>query len=278
MPTARPEPPEPPPADENEPHRARHIAESFGVDPERYDRARPRYPDALAQRIVAASPGRAILEVGCGTGIAARQFQALGCAVLGVDPDPRMAEFARRTGVDVEVATFETWDPAGRRFDAVVAGQAWHWVDQIAGAAKAAQVLRPGGRLAVFGNVFDSPPVVAKALADVYRRVAPDAPFSTQSSRTALDIYQQMYAKAADGIRQAGGFDEPEQWRFDREQSYTRDEWLDQLPTTGALTRLPPNELAEVLDCVGAAIDAIGGGFTMTSTTLVATATVAWAG
>jgi SAM-dependent methyltransferase len=211
---------------------------------------------------------------GPGTGIAARQFQALGCTVLGVDPDQRMAEFARQSGVEVEVATFETWDPAGRLFDAVVAGQAWHWVDQVAGAAKAAQVLRPGGRLAVFGNVFDPPPVVAKALTDVYRRLAPDAPFNAQSSRSALDIYQEMFAKAVNGIAHAGGFDDPEQWRFDWEQSYTRDQWLDQLPTTGGLTQFPPDKLAEVLDCVGAAIDTIGGGFTMTYTTLAATATV----
>jgi DNA-directed RNA polymerase specialized sigma24 family protein len=126
----------------------------------------------------------------------------------------------------------------------------------------------------VFGNVFDSPPVVAKALADVYRQVAPDAPFNTQSTRTALDIYQEMFAKAADGIRQAGGFDDPEQWRFDWERSYTRDQWLDQLPTTGALTQFPPDKLATELECVGAAIDTIGGGFTMTYTTLAATATV----
>jgi SAM-dependent methyltransferase len=185
-----------------------------------------------------------------------------------------MAGFARQSGVEVELATFETWDPAGRLFDAVVAGQAWHWVDQVAGAAKAAQVLRPGGRLAVFGNVFDSPPVVAKALTDVYRRVAPDSPFNAQSSRTALDIYQEMFAKAADGIAQTGGFDDPEQWRFDWEQSYTRDQWLHQLPTTGALTQFPPYKLAEVLDCVGAAIDTIGGSFTMTYTTLAATARI----
>jgi SAM-dependent methyltransferase len=133
------------------------VAESFGADAERYDRARPSYPAALVERIVAASPGPDVLDVGCGTGIAARQFQAAGCRVLGVDPDPRMADLARQRGFGVEVATFEAWDPAGRAFDAVIAGQAWHWVDPVAGAAKAAQVLRPGGRLAVFWNAFQPP-------------------------------------------------------------------------------------------------------------------------
>ena len=269
MPTS---PVEQPPPTPPVPHQARQVAESFGADAERYDRARPRYPSALVDRIVAASPGPAVLDVGCGTGIAARQFQAAGCTVLGVDPDPRMAAFARRTGVEAEVATFEAWDPAGRAFDAVIAGQSWHWVDPVAGAAKAAAVLRPGGRLAVFGHVYDTPPGVADALTAALARVAPDSPLAARPTRTALEIYQAMFAAAADGIAQAGGFAEPEQWRFDWELSCTRDEWLDLLPTTGALTRLAPGPLAEVLTAVGAAIDANGGSLTMPYTTLAATA------
>jgi SAM-dependent methyltransferase len=242
------------------------------VDAERYDRTRPRYPDALIDRILAAAPGLDILDVGCGTGIAARQFQAAGCRVLGVEPDARMAEFARRDGLEVEVAMFETWAPAGRHFDAVVAGTAWHWVDPVAGAAKAAQVLRPGGLLAPFWHIFQLPPDVAEAFAVVYERVAPDSPFNSQAVRQARDAYQKGFAKVAAGIRDVGGFSDVEQWRFDWERSYTRDEWLDQLPTTGGLTRLPPDKVAQVLEGVGAAIDAIGGNFTMTYTTVAITA------
>ena len=132
----------------SEPHRQREVAESFGVDPALYNRARPAYPEALIERILAATPGRDILDVGCGTGIVARQFQAAGCTVLGVEPDTRMAKFARGKGVEVDVATFEAWEPAGRMFDAVVAGTEWHWIDPVAGAAKAALVLGRGGVLA----------------------------------------------------------------------------------------------------------------------------------
>ncbi len=267
-------PPEQSRPSEDELHRHRQIAESFGSDAERYDRARPRYPEPMVERILAASPGPDVLDVGCGTGIEARQFQAAGCMVLGVEPDPRMADFARRTGVEVEVATFETWESADREFDAVIAGTAWHWVDPVAGAAKAAQVLRPGGRLAPFHHVFQSPPEVTEALAKVYRRVVPDSPFnlSPQLTGSALDAYQPLFAKIADGIREVGGFSDPEQWRFDWEQSYTRDAWLDQMPTHGALTQLPSDKLAEVLEGVGAAIDAMGGRFTMHYTTVAVTA------
>jgi len=242
------------------------------VDAERYDRARPRYPQALVDRIVAASPGPDVLDVGCGTGIAARQFQAAGCTVLGVEPDARMAGFARRTGVEVEVATFEAWDPAGRQFDAVVAGQAWHWVDPVAGPAKAAQILRPGGVLAAFWHAFQLPPGVVDAFAAVYHRVVPDSPFDIQAMRSALDVYQRGITKVAGGLREMGAFSDPEQWRFDWQQSCTRDELLDLLPTQGTLTRLPPDEVAEVLEGVGAAIDALGGSVTMSYPTVAVTA------
>jgi len=247
------------------------MAESFGADAQRYDRARPGYPDDLVARIVAGSPGTGaldVLDVGCGTGIAARRFQAAGCTVLGVEPDARMADFARYRGLPVEVATFEDWEPGGRTFDAVTAAQSWHWVDPLAGAVKAAQVLRPNGLLAIFGHVYEPPAEVAEPFAAAYRRVVPDSPFGGGSARRPLDMYQAAYAKVADRIRETGQFDAPEQSRCDWEHSYTRDQWLDLLPTTGGLTRLGPGQLAEILGEVGRAIDALGGSFTMPYTTL----------
>jgi SAM-dependent methyltransferase len=141
------------------------MAESFGTDPARYDRARPRYPHEVVARIAAACPGPDVLDVGAGTGILARQLVAAGCRVLGVEVDERMAAFARDTGLDVEVSPLETWDPAGRAFDGVVSGQAWHWVDPVAGAARAASVLRPGGRFAALWNVARPADGLAEAFA-----------------------------------------------------------------------------------------------------------------
>jgi SAM-dependent methyltransferase len=239
-------------------HQARQIAESFGLNAERYDRTRPRYPAALVAAIVAASPGPEVLDVGSGTGISARQFMAAGCRVLGVEPDERMAEFARKTGVVSEVARFEDWDSAGRHFDAVISGQAWHWVDPVAGALRAAQVLRPGGRLAVFWNGAQVPVDQAEAFAAVYRQVLPDLPFNPWA-RPAIESYLTMADTAADGMQQAGSFGAPEQWRFDWDRSYARDDFLDQIPTTGGHNRLPTARLEALLAAMGAAIDAAGG-------------------
>jgi SAM-dependent methyltransferase len=250
------------------------MAESFGTDPERYDRTRPDYPQAMVDRIIEASPGRDLLDVGTGTGIAARQFQAAGCRVLGVEVDARMAEFAREHGSQVEVSKFEDWNVAGRKFDLVIAAQTWHWVDPVAGAAGVARVLRPGGRLALFWNALEPPPALAETFADVHRRNMPAAGASAPATRlTVVDRYLMMVTKAAAALRDVGGFSETEEWRFEWEQTYSRDEWLDQLPTSGTLTQARPDQLQAILARVGAAIDAVGGSFTAHYTTVVGSAT-----
>jgi SAM-dependent methyltransferase len=255
-----------------QPHRARQIAESFGLAPGRYDRARPGYPDQLVARVVAGSPGRQVLDVGCGTGIAARQFQAAGCAVLGVEPDARMADFARSRGLPVEVATFENWEPAGRMYDALIAAQSWHWVEPVAGAAKAAQVLRAGGRLAIFSHVYEPPAEVAEPFAAAFRRVVPDSPFANAPARRPLEAYEALFATFGAAIRDTEQFGRPEQWRFDWPQIYSRDQWLELLPTTGSLTQLPADKTEQILADVGAAIDLLGGHFTMDYVTLAISA------
>jgi hypothetical protein len=154
-----------------------------------------------------------------------------------------------------------------------VAGQAWHWVDPVAGAVRAARALRPGGRLAVFWNAFQTPPDLAEAFATVCRRVMPDSPPLRGGAGTSgPDAYWGLRAKAADGMRQAGTFGEPEQWRFDWDRSYTRDEWLDQVPTSAFWAQIPEGGRREILAGFGTAIDAAGCSFTVQYATVAVAA------
>jgi SAM-dependent methyltransferase len=254
--------PSSPGSSRSEPHRARQVAESFGSDPERYDRTRPRYPQALIDRIIASTPGRDVLDVGIGTGVSAQPFQTAGYRVLGVEVDPRMAQLARDRGFAVEIAKFEDWDPIGRSFDAVISGMTWHWVDPAAGAAKAAEVLRTEGPLALFWNVHQPPPDLANAFAEVYRRVLPDTPFAALP-RDPVAGHSQILDAAAAGITASGGFDVPKRLRFDWERDYTRDQWLDQVPTFGGHSTFAAEKLDRLLTGIATTIDHIGGSFTM---------------
>jgi SAM-dependent methyltransferase len=258
-------------------HTAAEVAGSFGTNAERYDRARPRYPEALIRRVVAACPGPEVLDVGCGTGISARQLRAAGARVLGLDADQRMAELARQSGLDVEVSAFETWDPAGRRFDGVTAAQAWHWIDPVAGATKAAETLRPGGLLALIWNAAQLPGDIADAFTAVYRQVLPGSPIVEQTERVAataaVDGYRALARRGVDGMRACGAFDEAEEWHYDWDWLYSRDAWLDVVPTQGGHNLLEPGELDKVLTGLAAVIDAAGGQFTMRYATLAYVAT-----
>jgi hypothetical protein len=77
------------------------------------------------------------------------------------------------------VAAFETWDAAGRTFDAIVAGQTWHW-----------------------------------------------------------------------------------------DLRYSRDEWLDQMLTSGEASQLSATTLNDLIEGSGGVIDAAGGAFSMHFTTV----------
>lgn len=247
-------------------HLAREVAESFGSDAARYDRARPSYPDALIDKVLVESPGRDVLDIGTGTGIVARQFLQRGCTVLGIDPDPRMAESAVATGVPVEVATIESWEPAGRRFDAAVAGMTWHWVDPVKGAAKVREALVDDGLLALFWNVAQAPRELDEGFAEVFGRIVPEFPAYRAGDRAGR-AYDAFLDKAADGMRTAGGFGEPEIWRFDWDLDYSRDAWLDHVPTSGGFSRIDPQRQQALLDGIGQVIDRAGGRFTMHWTT-----------
>jgi hypothetical protein len=85
------------------------------------------------------------------------------------------------------------------------------------------------------------------------------------------DAYSVMCTKAADGMRQAGASGESEEWRFDWDRPHTRDEWLEVVPTFGGYSQYPPAAQQELLAGIGAAIDAVGGRFTMGYTAVVAT-------
>jgi SAM-dependent methyltransferase len=253
-------------------HRQRHVAESFGVDAERYDRARPSYPEAMIERIVAAAPGPEFLDVGTGTGIAARQLQAAGATVLGLDADPRMADQARRRGLEVEVAKFEDWDPRNREFDGVVAATTWHWIDPGRGAAKAAEVLRKGGIVALVWNVFEPDAEVGRKFGEINARILPGLPYSYASQVPMATAYQAILDKAMAGLDSAGGFAKPEQWRTDWDLTYTRDDWLSVMQTHGGLAaHITTEQLAELLTATGEVIDAQGGAVTMRYSTLTVT-------
>ena len=132
-------------------------ATSFGQHAGAYDRGRPEYP-AEAVEWMLDGAGPEVLDAGAGTGKLSRAVLATGRTVVAVDPDAAMlAELtAREPGVRTVVGSAESLPFPDASADAVVFGQAWHWVDPPAASREVGRVLRPGGALGLIWNIRDT--------------------------------------------------------------------------------------------------------------------------
>jgi SAM-dependent methyltransferase len=248
----------------------------FDQEAERYDRCRPRYPDAVIDALLSPEPFRLdVLDVGCGTGLAARPMAERGAKVVGVELAPRMAAVARRHGIDVEIGAFEEWDPAGRRFDLVTSAQAWHWLDMPAATAKTASLLRPNGTLGLIWNGGAHPDDLADALEEVYSTIVPPGThrlFRGYGANRSSDIRSGLTG-VIDAIAADSEFDAAtEQW-FPWTQRYHRDEWLELLRSYSEYAALDANLRRRLLDTIGTTIDHYGGSFVMSFETVLIAAT-----
>jgi SAM-dependent methyltransferase len=152
--------------------RSGYLAEGFA---DVYDRHRPAPPPALLDVLALVAQverPRLVVDVGCGTGLSTRAWVDRAEQVVGVEPNPRMVERARRATTApnvryVEAYAAETGLPAGGA-DLVTVSQAFHWMEPGAVLEEAARILRPGGVFAAYD--YDVPPLVEPDVDEAFAR------------------------------------------------------------------------------------------------------------
>lgn len=130
---------------------------SFDRVAAKYDRHRPTYPERLidlACRTAGLQRGDEVLEIGCGTGQLTRGLLARGLCVTAIEPGARLARLAHqrlqgRGELALVSARFEDARLPHAHFRAVFSASAIHWIDPDVGWRRAADVLAPGGTLAL---------------------------------------------------------------------------------------------------------------------------------
>ncbi|HWI32522.1 MAG TPA: class I SAM-dependent methyltransferase [Microbacterium sp.] len=137
------------------------MSTSFGVAAGTYESGRPEYPAEAVEWMLAPVASHEhrprVADVGAGTGKLTRAVAATGAEVVAIDPDPDMLAALRDAvpGIPTFVGRAERLPLPDAALDAVVLGQAWHWVEPVAGSLEAARVLRSGGILGLIWNVRD---------------------------------------------------------------------------------------------------------------------------
>lgn len=180
-----------------------------------------------------------VADVGSGTGKLTRTIVEAGAEVVAIDPDADMLAALRERvhGVPTFVGTAERMPLPDASVDAVLLGQAWHWVDVDAASAEAARVLRAGGVLGLVWNIRDeSDPWVARLTAAMHGSHA-----------------EQMLADG--GVRVAAPFGgvEEQTWRWIR--SLTRAAFLDMVSSRSYIITASDEDRARILDAVGLLFD-----------------------
>jgi SAM-dependent methyltransferase len=141
----------------------------FGAAADAYVAGRPEYPAEVVEWLVRGASD--VVDVGAGTGKLTGALVRGGRRVTAVEPDAAMLAALGR-----EVPEARALQGAGEALplpdgsaDAVVYGQAWHWVDVPKASVEAARVLRPGGALGLIWNVRDESVDWVDRLGDVVR-------------------------------------------------------------------------------------------------------------
>jgi SAM-dependent methyltransferase len=216
---------------------------SFGSAARAYESGRPDYPREAVDWMLAPvrEAGRAlrVADVGAGTGKLTRTVVEAGAEVVAIDPDPGMLAALREHvhGVPTFVGTGERMPLPDHSLDAVLLGQAWHWVDPVAASAEAGRVLRAGGVLGLVWNIRDeSDPWVARLTAAMHGSHA-----------------EEMLA--GDGPQVAAPFEglQARTWRWTR--SITRPALLDMVASRSHVITAPDAERAAILAAVSALFD-----------------------
>src|ERR1700733_9704217 len=173
---------------------AREYGKVFDEVAAEYDRHRPVYPNELvdqACQVAGIGAGDRVLEIGCGTGQLTRSLVARGLHVTALEPGTSLIALARQNlegagEVEFVNARFEDAPLPRGQFQAVFSASAFHWVDPKVSWRKTADVLAPGGTLALVQYCGLEEPGSRRrheeALAAV-RKVAPDVAASWPTYR-----------------------------------------------------------------------------------------------
>jgi SAM-dependent methyltransferase len=231
----------------------------FGEDAELYDRARPNYPDALIDDIVAMTgPDGHVVEIGCGTGKATVQLAARGLYGVAVEADPAMAAVARSKLTRfpkwrIEESDFEEWEPPHRPalFDLVCAAQAWHWLAPSVRLHKSHSLLRAGGWLALWWNRPEpDESALGREIDAVYAAIAPAMVARSPGTRGHPD--------APDAIPPELSFAEPVRRSYRWSRDYSAEEFTALLRTQSDHRMLPPEQLEDLISAVAGVVRSHG--------------------
>lgn len=246
----------------------RSLKYSFADIAGEYHAIRPGYPDDLYQTLTAdckLSSTTEALEIGCGTGQATVKLAGLVGPLHCIDLGDDQIHIARETlkensNVSFEVLAFEDLDFSEERFDLVFCAQAFHWLDPQKRFKDTAQILRPGGHLALVWNVDRavSHPL-QQSIDDSYKMIAPLEPDYTERQRIFIKDIEDTKKQMA----QCGFFSNVSSRTYDNPITYDACSYIRLISTYAYLSTLENGARQRLFGAIAHAVEKAGGEITV---------------
>jgi cyclopropane fatty-acyl-phospholipid synthase-like methyltransferase len=237
------------------------LSRQFDDAAQLYDEVRPRYPEEIIEHIIAfaALPAQGrVFEVGCGTGQMTLPFAQRGYTMVALEQGERLAALAAQhcrpyPQVRVVPCAFEAWQDAPESYDLLLSAQAFHWIDPAYGFARAAELLKTGGTIALVWRLDRSQgSAFWQATEPIYNTYNPQTSSGNLPLETKVDLYRQVLRTS----RQFTGMHEVSKASMQR---YSGEEYLKLLQTFSDHRAMPEPNKSRFFEAISQVIAQMGG-------------------
>jgi Methyltransferase domain len=185
-------------------------------------------------------------------------FAQRGYAILAIDQGERLAVLAAQRcqsypQVRVVACAFETWQDTPGSYDLFLAAQAIHWIEPHYGIRRAAELLKPGGTVALVETADRSQgSAFWQATEPIYNTYNPVDSTANLQPRWPVEAYRQA-------LRTSGQFGELQEVRTSWARRYSGEEYVKLLWTSSNHRAMPEPNRSRFFEDISRVIAQMGG-------------------
>ncbi|EMR05575.1 3-demethylubiquinone-9 3-methyltransferase [Bhargavaea cecembensis DSE10] len=197
--------------------------------------------------------GRAVADLGAGTGVLTRMLLEQGAQVTGVEPSSELIREARyidrESGAEIDYVNRYAEDTGlpEQFFDTVTALRAWHWFDGPTVLKEVKRILKPGGDLLIMDSGFVSAdPVVQETMGHMKKAI----PGRIKPAGRKADSAQSINSFPVEWFAewQSHGFELKELYNEDYTVAFTPEAWCGRIKTLSWMLHLEESERDQIMD------------------------------